>query len=92
MLLYIMLTLVSHTSESINKVCSCLWDVNPGDQEVREDLLFTSFSYYLETITVVQTRGGSSLSYHSLKLGINSLCEGCEQSNVLVKVVTEQVA
>lgn len=87
-----MLTFVSHISGSINKICSCLWDVNPGDQEVREDLLFTSFSHYLETITVVQTRGGSSLSYHSLMLGINSISEGCEQSNVLVKVITEQVA
>lgn len=66
--------------------------MNPGDQEVREDLLVTSFSHYLETITVVQTRGGSSLSYHSLMLGINSISEGCEQSNVLVKVITEQVA
>lgn len=87
-----MLTFVSHISGSINKICSCLWDVNPGDQEVREDLLFTSFSHYLETITVVQTRGGSSLSYHSLMLGLNSISEGCEQSNVLVKVITEQVA
>lgn len=92
MLLYIVLTFMSHTPGRINKICSCLRDVDPGNPEVREDLLFTSFSCYLETITVVQTRGGSSLSYHSLMLGINSACEGCEQSNVLVKVVTEQVA
>lgn len=56
-------------------------------QEVREDLLFASFSFCFEVITVVQAKGGDSLLYPGLKLGIESVCEGCEQGSVLLSFV-----
>lgn len=85
--LHKMLIYTSHTSGSISKKYACLPEVDPVGQEVREYLLFTSFLFHLEMITVVQTRGGGSLLYHGLKLGIDSICEGCEPSSVLVRLV-----
>lgn len=82
---------VSHISGSINKICSCLWDVNPGGSGGERGLTVYFFLTLLEAITVVQTNC-DSLSYHSLMLGLNSISEGCEQGNVLVKVITEQFA
>lgn len=59
--------------------------MGPGAQEVREVLyLYCIFFFILLRNDSLQARGGGHLLYRGLKLGIDSVCEGCEQSNVLI--------